>query len=136
MKLLMVYADEFSYRTTLKTLATEPDRDEEVSLSGVLVGFIHAEESDGEREGEVVTKLIKNLKWAARKNDTRSVVLHSFAHLAESKAPPELAKRLLARAEERLEAAGYQVHQTPFGYFLDLKVSAPGRPSARIFKSI
>jgi hypothetical protein len=78
---------------------------------------------------------VKNLKWGARKNDTSRIVLHSFSHLAESKASPEFTRGLLDRAEGRLQAAGYETSQTPFGYFLNLDLAAPGRSTARIFAS-
>jgi hypothetical protein len=62
-------------------------------------------------------------------------VLHSFAHLAEEKGSWEFTKELFDRAEERLDKSGYETHQTPFGFFLDLNVDAPGHSLARIFKS-
>ncbi len=135
MKLLLIYADKMRYKTALKTLESEPDLDEEQSFEDVLVGFIHLEEVDETAPSSVETKLVKNLKWAARKNGTKKIILHSFAHLAETKASPEFAKKALDGAQERLIASGYEARQTPFGYFLDLEITAPGRPSARIFKS-
>ncbi len=135
MKLLLIYADFFSYRTTIKTIESEPDLDEERRIDGALVGFIHLEGSDEDDRSGIETKLVKVLKWAARKNGTDRIVLHSFAHLAESKASPEFARSILNGAQKRLIDSGYEATQTPFGYFLDLQVSAPGRPSARIFKS-
>jgi hypothetical protein len=80
--------------------------------------------------------MIKNLKWAARKNETSRIVLHSFAHLGESKAPAEITKQMFDSAEGRLHKAGYDCCQTPFGYFLDLDLQAPGKSLARIFKEI
>jgi len=136
MKLLMIYADRFAYRTSLKTLDSIPDIDEKKSIDGALIGFIQVEEQDMEILTEVETKMIKNLKWAARKNDTRIIVLHSFAHLSESKASPEATKSLFDSAEERLRKADYECLQTPFGYFLDLDLQAPGKSLARIFKAI
>ena len=135
MKLLLIYANRFGYRTTLKTIDSEPDRDETKAIESALIGFIHLEESDEADPAGTETKLVKNLKWAARKNETTRIILHSFAHLAESKASPEFAKEVLNGAQARLLKSGYEATQTPFGYFLDLKISAPGRPSARIFKS-
>ena len=135
MKLLMLYTDRFGYRTGTKNLPSEADYSEEKHVEGAIVGLIHAEADDEQDESGVETKLIKNLKWAARKNDTNKIVLHSFAHLSDSKASPDYTKRLLSRAEVRLANSGYQVCQTPFGYFLDLNVNAPGRSLARIFKS-
>ena len=35
-----------------------------------------------------------------------------------------------------LKKSGYEVWQTPFGYFLDLDMQAPGTPLARLFKDI
>ncbi|MCD6141386.1 threonyl-tRNA synthetase editing domain-containing protein [Candidatus Bipolaricaulota bacterium] len=135
MKLLLVYAERFGYRTTLKTVETAPDKDESVEIEDALVGFIHFEAADEQDPAGMETKLVKNLKWAARKNETKRIILHSFAHLSDTKASPEFAARVLAGAETRLKDAGYEAFQTPFGYFLDLELSAPGRPSARVFKS-
>ncbi len=135
MKLLLIYADRFGYRTTMKTVASEPDRDEATEITDALVGFIHFEEQDEGDPAGIETKLVKNLKWAARKNDTKRILLHSFAHLAETKATPEFAKRVLDGAQTRLVQSGYEAVQTPFGYFLNLDLAAPGRPSARVFKS-
>lgn len=135
MKLLMIYADRFTWRTAEKGLETAGEVSEERELEGVLVGLIHAEALDEAEAGKVETKLVKNLKWGARKNETERIVLHSFSHLAETKAPPEFTRALLDRAEARLQAAGYETWQTPFGWFLDLHLSAPGRSTARIFAS-
>lgn len=134
MKLLMIYAERFAYTTSLKALESVPHIQETDALKHVLVGFIHVESQDEDRLSGVETKLIKQLKWAARKNETRKIVLHSFAHLSESKATPEATRSLLANAERRLFNADYEVHQTPFGYFLDLDMQAPGTPTARLFK--
>jgi hypothetical protein len=80
-------------------------------------------------------ELVNNIKWGARKNETVQVVLHSFAHLSESKATPQFTKQLFDLSEKRLQNANYKTAQTPFGYFLDLDIQAPGLSQARIFKS-
>jgi hypothetical protein len=134
MKLLMIYIDEFTYKTSVKNLESAPRIDEEKVIEDALLGFIHVEPRDEENVSSVETKLVKNLKWAARKNETDTVVLHSFAHLAETKADPEFTKRLLDNAESRLKNAGYVTYQTPFGYFLDLHIKAPGHSLSRLFK--
>ncbi len=132
----MIYADKFGYKTSVKNLESASNIDEEKVIENALVGLIHIEPKDEENLSSIETKLIKNLKWAARKNETEKVVLHSFAHLAEGKADPEVTKRLLDDAESRLTNAGYVTYQTPFGYFLDLDIKAPGNSFARLFKEI
>ena len=100
------------------------------------MAFVHLEKEDEEKLSQTETKMIKQIKWAARKNETERIVLHSFAHLSESKANPALIKELFDKAEERLRNAGFETWQTPFGYFLDLEFKAPGHSLARIFKDI
>ena len=119
----MIYCTKFSYEPQIKTLDEFPDYTEGKMFEEALVAFIHAEPHDESEAKGVETKLVKNLKWAAKKNGTKNVVLHSFAHLAETKATPEFTKDLFDKAE------------TPFGYFLDIDVQAPGVSQARIFKS-
>ena len=133
MKLLMIYCDIFSYKPQIKTLENFPDFTEEVIKKNVLVAFTQMEEKDLKDSKKIETKLVKNLKWGAKKNDVKHVILHSFAHLSTSKASPEETKDLFDNVEERLLTADYICEQTPFGYFLDINVQAPGRSAARIF---
>ncbi|PKP33623.1 MAG: hypothetical protein CVU00_10670 [Bacteroidetes bacterium HGW-Bacteroidetes-17] len=135
MKLLMIYCIEFGYTPRIKTLDEAETLTDTKIFKDVLVAFIQAEEVD---EADLVgteTKLVKNLKWAAKKNETKNVLLHSFAHLSESKAGPEFTKELFDKTEARMKNADYGCDQTAFGYFMDLNVQAPGYSQARIFKS-
>ncbi len=136
MKLLMIYANLFGYKTTKKGWEEAEEINEERQIENALVGFIQVEENDENRLAEVETKMIKQLKWAARKNETNRIILHSFAHLSESKAKPNLIKQFFNSAEKRLKESEYETFQTPFGYFLDLDLKAPGNSLARIFKNI
>lgn len=135
MKLLMIYCERFGYEPEIKNLSDFPDADGGESYENVLVAFIQAESQDEYDAKAVETKLVKNLKWAAKKNQTKRVLLHSFAHLSDSRAEPHFTKRLFDQAQARMENADYETYQTPFGYFLSLDVKAPGTSEARIFKS-
>lgn len=136
MKLLMIYTTKFGYKPAIKNLESAEEISESKSFENCLLAFIQAEEKDEENINSIEKKLVKNLKWAAKKNNTNYVILHSFAHLSESKAGPDFTKELFNMAEARLKNANYETAQTPFGYFLDLEVNAPGYSLARIFKSI
>ena len=135
MKLLIIYCESFTYHPTVKTLDEFEDVTEGKVFGNTLVAFIHAEETDEEDIKRVETKMVKNLKWAAKKNNTKSVLLHSFAHLAETKADPNYTKELFDRVEARMKNTDYECDQTAFGYFMDLDIKAPGVSQARIFKS-
>lgn len=136
MKLLLIYCNNFAYNPTIKTVDDAPDNTLPAQYDNVQVAFIQVEKEDIDRESEVEKKLVKNLKWICGKNGSKTVILHSFAHLSDSKADPAFTKLLFDKAEARMMNAGYNVHQTPFGYFLDLQIDAPGFSLARIFKSI
>jgi hypothetical protein len=135
MKLLMMYTRSFSYLPQVKNLEAFETINEGATFANALLAFIHAEEEDEADMKKVETKLLKNLKWAAKKNETNKVILHSFAHLSESKASAEFTKELFDKVESRMKNADYETFQTPFGYFLDISLDAPGFSLARIFKS-
>ncbi len=136
MKLLMIYCNRFAYKTAVKNLDTVPEQQVQQEHQDVIVAFVHGEAEDMEREKSVKNKLLKNIKWLAPKVGSKKVVLHSFAHLSESKAEPEFVQKIFDEVQAKLENAGYQVWQTPFGYFLDLQLEAPGFSLARVFKSL
>ncbi|WP_372648658.1 threonyl-tRNA synthetase editing domain-containing protein [Draconibacterium sp.] len=137
MKVLVMYVDEFSYQPAEKNLEEVEDITEGAQFSDSILAFIQVEESDEEKDVKSrEKKLVNHLKWTARKNNCKSVILHSFAHLSESKASVEFTKELFDLAEKRLQNADFTTAQTPFGYFLDLNIKAPGFSLARIWATL
>lgn len=132
-----MFVDEFSYYPQQKNLENVEEVVEGRQFLKAILSFIQVEQSDEEIDIKSrEKKLVNHLKWVARKNETNSIVLHSFAHLSESKASPEFTKELFNEAEKRLQNGGYFAAQTPFGYFLDLNIKAPGFSLARIWASL
>ena len=132
-----MFVDEFSYFPQQKNLQDTEEVLTGKQFSKAILSFIQVEQTDEENDLKSrEKKLVNHLKWVARKNETNSVILHSFAHLSESKASSEFTKELFNEAEKRLLNAGYSVAQTPFGYFLDLNIKAPGVSQARIWASL
>ncbi len=130
----MIYANKFAYKPTIKTLDFVPEITEAMEYNNVQVAFIQVEEKD--KEKAPTKKFINFIKWLSRKNEFKTIVLHSFGHLSESKASPEFTQNILNIFEEKLKSTGFEVYQTPFGYFLDLDIKAPGYSLARVFKSM
>lgn len=137
MKVLVMYVDEFSYTPSQKNLEGAETVTGGAIYTDSILAFIQVEESDEEFDVKSrEKKLVNHLKWTARKNDCKKIILHSFAHLSESKASAEFTKELFDLAEIRLQNGGYETAQTPFGYFLDLSLKAPGHSLARIWASL
>ncbi|WP_372947976.1 threonyl-tRNA synthetase editing domain-containing protein [Mariniphaga sp.] len=137
MKVLVMYVDEFSYIPAQKNLESAEDVTEGATFSDSMLAFIQVEETDEEYDAKSrEKKLVNHLKWTARKNDCQKIILHSFAHLSDSKASVEFTRKIFDEAEKRLQNGGYETAQTPFGYFLDLNLKAPGHSLARIWASL
>ena len=134
MRVLFWFCDHFETLPTIQTLPGAPPADP-LRRSRAVVAFVHVEPQDIDGGNGAETKLVKNAKWVARKWSVTDVVLHSFTHLGELKADPEAAFKLLSDAARRLENAGYTTALTPYGYFNDLEMRAPGHPLARIYKA-
>ncbi|WP_321285847.1 threonyl-tRNA synthetase editing domain-containing protein [uncultured Sunxiuqinia sp.] len=137
MKVLVMYVNEFSYVPSEKNLEEAETVTKGNSYNDSILAFIQVEEQDEEKDVKSrEKKLVNHIKWTARKNDCKRIILHSFAHLSESKASVEFTKELFDLAEKRLQNADFETAQTPFGYFLDLKIDAPGFSLARIWASL
>lgn len=137
MKVLTMYVDDFSYNPAQKNLENAESVSDGQHFSNAILAFIQVEQTDEENDIKSrEKKLVNHLKWVARKNETNMIILHSFAHLSDSKASADFTKLLFDEAEKRLKNADYFTAQTPFGYFLDLNIKAPGFSLARIWASL
>ena len=137
MKVLVIYVDEFSYIPAQKNLENAEVVEEGATFTDSILAFIQVEETDEEYDVKSrEKKLVNHLKWTARKNNCQKIILHSFAHLSDSKASVEFTKQLFDLAEKRLQNGEYETAQTPFGYFLDLNIKAPGHSLARIWAAL
>ncbi|RCW30858.1 threonyl-tRNA synthetase editing domain-containing protein [Marinilabilia salmonicolor] len=143
MKVLVFYTKRFAYKTAEQNLTDEelkvfyPDtaaikhQDEHKDC---ITAFIQVEAEDEERDLKSREKKLANhLKWVARKNNTNDILLHSFAHLSASKASLQFTSRLFDATKKRLNNGDYNASQTPFGFFLDLDMEAPGFSMARVW---
>jgi Archaea-specific editing domain of threonyl-tRNA synthetase len=132
-KLLLLYTHEYWLRPYEKSVPTAADRSDELAARGAVVALVHVESQDPDNHSKLVTKAIKQIKWLAGKFSTQVVVLHSFAHLAGTRADPADAESLLDAMQARLEGAGYAVQVTPFGYFNEFRMHVAGPSLAKVF---
>ncbi len=136
MKIIMFYAFNFwwkPYQQVLKDAEGEPQTRE---VKEAVVVFYQVEAEDPDREKKVLEKLVKNIKWLARKFDTKRVVLHSFNHLSSSKADPEEARSLIEKARQKLAQGGFELHETPYGWLNEWKIHVAGESLAKVFKEL
>lgn len=143
MKVLVFYTKKFAYKTAEQNLSDEELKIFYTDISAIqhqdeyrdcITAFIQVEAEDEERDLKSREKKLANhLKWVARKNNATNIVLHSFAHLSASKASLEFTAQLFDATQQRLNNGDYTASKTPFGFFLDLDMEAPGFSMARVW---
>jgi hypothetical protein len=133
MKLLLLFTHDYWLRPFEKSVPEAADRTDELAARDAVVALVHVEATDPEQHAKLVTKAIKQIKWLAGKFETRNVVLHSFAHLATTRAEPAQAEAMLEDMRQRLADAGYTVQVTPFGYFNEFRLHVAGPSLAKVF---
>ena len=131
MKLLMFHAKEFWYKPHTDLTNTAKSN----SINDALIAFIHVEESDKNREEEVISKSVGNLQWLAKKNKTDRVVLHSFAHLSNSKSDQETASNIIQEIGKKLKK-NFTINIVPFGQFYEFSIHVLGPSLAKVFKDL
>jgi hypothetical protein len=136
MRLLTFQAKRFRWKSFSKTLPEADEAEVDESVDDCVVVFVHAQGGDAaDREG-VFRKTLKHVKWLANKRGLRRVVLHSFTHLGGENAPPDFARAFLEDLSGRLEATGYSVRTTPFGWFCEWDLSVHGDSLAKVWKEV
>lgn len=123
----MLHLEEFWYRPD--ETETNPH-----AFGETLLIWIHSEKEDEQDRSGVFRKMVKNVRWLAQKVGCTNVVLHSFAHLDDSKATPEFVDSLIHEVATKLESQGFKIHTVPFGQFNEFRMHVKGPSLAKVFK--
>jgi len=125
----MLHLESFWYRPN-----ESDSEDSGTSVSESLLVWIQSEEPDMDDRVAVIRKMVKNIRWLTKKLGTNQVILHSFAHLGESKSEPEFADALIEEVAQRLREREYNIHIVPYGKFYEFKMHVKGPSLAKVFK--
>jgi hypothetical protein len=108
--------------------------DSGTELNESLLVWIHSEAQDESDQVGVVRKMVKNIRWLAQKVACNRIILHSFAHLDDSKASPSFAEHLIEEVGFKLNEQGFEIHNVPFGHFFEFEMHVKGPSLAKVFK--
>ncbi|MBD3407817.1 MAG: hypothetical protein GF411_16985 [Candidatus Lokiarchaeota archaeon] len=132
LRLLMFHVENFWYNPHNPQ---NPDiRNERLAFDESILVWIQAEEKDEEERTKVLRKMVKNIRWLSKKLNCNSIILHSFAHLGDSKSSPEFADEVIEETMKRLVDRDYKVHIVPFGIFNEFQMHVKGPSLAKVFK--
>ena len=108
-----------------------------VRVEDALVVFAAVEQKDETEPELTAERAAAAIAQVAKQLGAHIVVLHSFAHLfVERLSTPAIAQHVLAATQTRLEAEGYEVSQTAFGWFNRLELRAKGHPLSRVARQV
>jgi hypothetical protein len=124
----MFHVESFWYRPN------ESDSDERTEIGESLHVWIHSEKQDEGNRAGVLRKMVKNIRWLAKKIDCNAITLHSFAHLDNSKSDPAFADLLIDEVAARLSDREFDVHIVPYGAFYEFNLHVKGPSLAKVFK--
>ncbi len=138
MRVLIWHVDAFTAEPTERGRSKVADATPQtVHITDGLVVFAaveKADEADPEATAERATETIIEV---AKQLGAHDIVLHSFAHLfVEQLSTPATAQHVLNRTQSLLEAQGYAVQQSAFGWFNKLELLAKGHPLSRVERQI
>jgi Archaea-specific editing domain of threonyl-tRNA synthetase len=137
MRLLIWHVDAFAAEPTERGRSKLADAaPAAVRLEDGLVVFAACEKADEAEPEAVAGRAAAAIAEVAKQLGARSVVLHSFAHLFVELSAPAAAKAILDATQARLEAEGYSVGQSAFGWFNRLDLRAKGHPLSRVARQV
>ena len=134
MKLLSYQAKNFSWSAHSQTIQSAAPSSTGEAVEAAVI-WLHVEQKDIIDETRIIRKTLKHIKWIANNKAFKTIVLHSFAHLGGDTADPDDAKAFIEKIANRLTHTGYEVRQTPFGWFCAWNLSIYGDSMAKVYKA-
>jgi len=117
LRMLIWHVDAFVAEPTERGRSKVADETPQaVRVEEALVVFAASEKADEPEPDAVVERAIAAVIDVAQRLGEQAIVLHSFAHLFVELSSPATAKAILDRMQTDLEAQGYVVQQSAFGW--------------------
>jgi threonyl-tRNA synthetase len=137
MRLLIWHVDSFTAEPTERGRSKIADAEPRAaSVTDGLVVFAAVEKADEAEPDAVAARAAQSIADVARQLGARDILLHSFAHLFVELSKPATAHDVLNATQRLLEADGYTVSQSAFGWFNRLEMRAKGHPLSRVARQV
>jgi len=137
MRMLIWHVDAFVAEPTERGRSKVADETPQtVRVEEALIVFAASEKADEPEPGAVAERAVAAVIDVAQRLGEQTIVLHSFAHLFVELSSPVTAKAILDQMHSALEAQGYSVQQSAFGWFNRLEMRAKGHPLSRVARQV
>ncbi len=137
MRLLIWHVDHFTAEPTERGRSKIADAEPRAaSVTDGLVVFAAVEKPDEAEPNAVAARAAQAITEVARQLGVHDILLHSFSHLFVELSTPAAAREVLNATQRLLEADGYTVSQSAFGWFNRLEMRAKGHPLSRVARQV
>ncbi len=138
MKFLSLHVDHIRFKPLKKALKkieelSEKDKKGKESKEALAV-LIAVEKADSNING-IVKEFVKHIKDIAGQVKTENIVLYPYAHLSSNLASPEIATKVLEKADKELKK-DFKVVRAPFGYYKEFEMKVKGHPLSELSREI
>ncbi|MBU0532846.1 threonine--tRNA ligase [Candidatus Micrarchaeota archaeon] len=136
MRILTIHADYIEVVPTKKAIkeaekleSEGPERYEEV-----LVVFTAVEKGDEDTDVTSV-RLVQEASNIAEQVKTKNILLYPLVHLTSKPSSPQIAKKVIEKAETKLKE-NYTVSHSPFGWYKGYTLKCKGHPLSELSREI
>jgi len=138
MRLLLLHCEHFEYTTKEQAIRNpEPlENNEHGNFQNVLVGFCTIEKEDEADPQQVALQASKSIAEIARSVKTNNVLIYPYAHLSSSLSSRDTGIKVLQSLSTALQADGFEVHRSPFGYYKSFGLRCLGHPLSELSRTI
>ncbi len=135
MNLILVHADEFSYKVKGRTCIeadTLTEDNKSASVSNALIVFVKVEGCDISESNKVLSKALDIIMRRARELEVDTIVVYPYASLSPLAPPPKDVIRLVTRLAEALSRNGVRVIRAPYGWCRSFYLRCRSHPKAEL----
>lgn len=137
MRLLLLHCEHFEYTTREKAIKNpEPlQNNEQGKFQNVLVAFCTIEKEDESNPQQVVSQVCKSIEDLSTSVKANNILVYPYAHLSSSLGSPDLGIKILNLIFTELQADGFVVHRSPFGYYKTFELRCFGHPLSELSRT-
>ncbi|MCK5107708.1 MAG: threonine--tRNA ligase, partial [Nanoarchaeota archaeon] len=129
MKILTIHSDFLEFEAKKKAFkkAEEGIKEGLQRMEECLVVFTAVEKVDENNVDLAVDRYIEEIEKVLGNLNAKNIVLYPYAHLSSELASPEIAVKILKKAEKELKKF-FSVTRAPFGYYKEFELKVKGHP--------
>ena len=140
MRIALIHSDFLEFEAKKKTKVAEdiPDDMKQGRVEEALVCFLAVEKADEADVDAIALKVSNEIVAVAEQVKPERIVLYPYVHFLFGAEPagPNKSIKILKRMETFLQAGGWDVHRSPFGWYKGFTIKCKGHPLSELTRII